>query len=652
MKKKLFIWLLSFLCLTTAVQAQKALAVMDWKTDVTLYTWLVQELHRHYAFHRGAQGAERYASRADVLRQGARVRKSLAQLMPHLPQRTPLEASVRGRIAQEGFHIEKIIFQSMPAHHVTALMYLPEGKGPFPGVMLFNGHEDAGKATPSYQQVAALLARNGFVVLSVDPVSQSERHQLTNGEGQPLTRGATTEHTLLNAAASLFGHSTAADILWDNVRALDYFVSRAEVDSTRIACMGNSGGAMQAMYFAAYDKRVKAVIPCSYLADREGTLATTGPADGCAHIPGEGIMGMEMADLLLAAAPKPVLVLAGRYDFIPYEGTLAAYRELKKAYTALDAADRLELFTYDDGHGLSRPKREAAASWLRRWFCGDDRPVVEKPYAPMPDTALFVTPTGAVNTAFKEQTLAHRNRKWFDETAVSRRQFMARGSDEILEEISSLTGFFTGRLPVAAEKLGVVSGLEKYILRETGPPLPLLVKRPAGTAISRIVILLHDEGKAKWFDTAAAERDSSALYIAADLRGTGETADRKDANDPKYMNREYRNAMLSLHLGRPLPGQRMADIRTIMNWIETDSTWKQLPVELEAQGSVSWPALHASLFFPRIQRLKLGGLLPGLRYFLENPTAKDMFTWVIPGVLHYYDIPDLLQLAGNRVVID
>ncbi len=240
---------------------------------------------------------------------------------------------------------EKLVYESFRGHHVTANLYIPNGKGPFPAALLFCGHEDLAKATASYQQTAILFAKNGFVVLVIDPVSQSERYQLTDAQGKPLTRGGTTEHTLLNANSNLLGTSTPAYQLLDNSRGLDYLLTRKEVDTARIGCLGNSGGAIQAIYFAAFDKRVKITAACSYLATRERTLEISGAADRmCTDTGREGKLQLEMSDLLIAAAPKPLLVLAGRYDFIDYTGTEEAYKELKKVYTSLGQPNKVSLF--------------------------------------------------------------------------------------------------------------------------------------------------------------------------------------------------------------------------------------------------------------------------------------------------------------------
>ena len=151
-------------------------------------------------------------------------RQKYISLLGEMPASTPLNARVTGRIDRVDYAIEKVIYESRPGHHVTSNLYLPAGKGPFPAVLIFCGHEMTSKATVSYQETAILFAANGIAALVVDPVSQGERVQFTDFAGKRILRGSTTEHTLLNAGASLTGTSIVAWELFDNVRSLDYLV--------------------------------------------------------------------------------------------------------------------------------------------------------------------------------------------------------------------------------------------------------------------------------------------------------------------------------------------------------------------------------------------------------------------------------------------
>ena len=117
------------------------------------------------------------AAGAAAYRDSVRVR--FRRVLGPLRARTPLRAQVTGKLKRVGFHIEKVIYESTPHHHVTVNLSVPTEKVKKPGVLLFCGHEQESKATVSYQKTATLLVQHGFVVWVIDPISQGERMQLT-----------------------------------------------------------------------------------------------------------------------------------------------------------------------------------------------------------------------------------------------------------------------------------------------------------------------------------------------------------------------------------------------------------------------------------------------------------------------------------------
>lgn len=636
--------------------AQKEFNVMDWKTDVTLNTYLLHQMHQQYE-KRTEAFSKALTSKKEAEAYIRSVQKKYRELIGELPERTPLNPVITGTIARKGYHIEKLVYESFPDHHVTANLYIPDGAKNLPAVLLFCGHEDVSKATESYQKTAILFATNGFVVLVIDPISQGERHQLTEN-GKSLTRGGTTEHTLLNAGSNLFGGCTPADQLWDNVRGLDYLVTRKEVDSTRIGCLGNSGGAMQSIYFAGFEKRIQAIAVSSFLMKRQRTLELTGPSDGCSHISGEGKAGLEMNDLLMAGSPKPVLVLAGKYDFIDYEGTKAATEELKKLYSVLGQGAKVKLFTFEDGHGISKPKREEAVTWFRRWFYKDSKHVKEGELEVLDEKTLFVTAPGSVNVAtLNEKNIQDRNLDLYARLSAARKNFMLQDDERVRNKIAERIGINPTNKVFSIETVGVIQKgsivYRKLIVRkQSEPPLPLLVVFPP-SAPKHIVVWLDSKGKNfVASDTLKVKSITGmeTILILPDLRGQGETTDRAEANDPKYYNKEYRNALLSLHIGKTLVGQRATDILSVLNYIQQDSLFKPLPVQIRAFEETVVPALHAALFHSATTVLEESFSTISYRQLLENPATRDAYSFVIPGVLRYYDLPDLITYLNGRIV--
>jgi len=131
-----------------------------------------------------------------------RMRKLFVDQLGGFPPRTPLEPQIVGRIPCDGYTVEKVIFQSQPRHYVTALFYLPQGKPPFPGVLVPCGHSDNGKAMDVYQRACLVLVKNGFAVLCYDPIDQGERFQLLDPQGKPPVRG-TMAHCLAGVGSIL-----------------------------------------------------------------------------------------------------------------------------------------------------------------------------------------------------------------------------------------------------------------------------------------------------------------------------------------------------------------------------------------------------------------------------------------------------------------
>jgi hypothetical protein len=167
------------------------------------------------------------------------------------------------------------------------------------------------------------------------------------------------------------------------------------------------------------------------------------------------------------------------------------------------------------------------------------------------------------------------------------------------------------------------------------------------------MIWCTDEGKSKLVnnDTIQALLNQQYMVLLCDVRGTGETADKAAYNDPKYYNREYRNAMLALHNGRSLVGQRATDILSVIERIKSTTSLADLPVALKASGIVTLPALHAALMEPSIQNLDLSGGIQSWKEVLDHHVYRDWYSYVIPGALQYYDLPDLVKWLSPRVVI-
>jgi hypothetical protein len=184
-------------------------------------------------------------------RRKERVRKTILELIGGLPDYSgPLNAKVTGRIDKQKYIIEKVVFESLPRLYVTGNLYKPNKPGRFPGVLIELGQWDRGKVAE--QRLAANFALKGFVAFACDPIGQGERIQAYDKRvGGTLGGWSTEEHFQAGAQSLLAGEHFARYMIWDAKRALDYLVSRPEVDAERIGCTGCSGGGTLSTYVSA-----------------------------------------------------------------------------------------------------------------------------------------------------------------------------------------------------------------------------------------------------------------------------------------------------------------------------------------------------------------------------------------------------------------
>ncbi|MFU8870209.1 alpha/beta hydrolase family protein, partial [Natronococcus sp.] len=360
-----------------------------------------------------------------------RVREDFLEALGGLPdERADLNATRTDRLEYDGYAVETVLFESLPDFHVTTNVYVPEGASaddPRPAVLFVCGHAATAKTADGYQQGCIDLARNGFVVLAMDPIGQGERHQFYDPEtgaipisddSRDYPRTNTLEHTYLARQCMFAGGNLARYFVWDGIRALDYLESRPEVDPDRLGVTGNSGGGMQTSYLMLADDRIAAAAPCCFITSKEAYMRTGQGQDGEQIVHRAIDRGPRYDDFLLAFAPKPALIGAAQSDFLCIEGTHRSYERASSVYDLYDAGDALELTVADSTHGFGPELREATVNWFRRHLLGEaptfetGNPATEDP------ERLRCTDAGEVRDAYPDgRTVVDLNREYLAETA-------------------------------------------------------------------------------------------------------------------------------------------------------------------------------------------------------------------------------------------
>lgn len=571
---------------------------------------------------------EAMQSRDGIARYQARRKAFLDGAFGRPPVEAPLNPRITGRSKRDGFSVENLIIESLPGYHVTANVYRPDGRGPFPGVLLPCGHSANGKAYESYQKAAILLARHGFVVLCFDPVGQGERRQLIGPDPGPIQRRS--EHNDLGVAPILLGHTLGAMMVWDGMRCLDYLCARPDVDATRIGCTGNSGGGNLTSFLMAFDDRIVAAAPGCFMTTHRLKNEKPGPGDAEQNLFAQIREGFDHPDFMIVRAPKPTLILAATRDFVPIEGTWEAFRQAKRVYAQLGHPERIDLIEANEKHGFTKRLREGVVRFFARWLQGRSIEAFEPEDVPtLPDAELQATERGQVLWMKDARSILDV----FSET--ERRLAGARSAPtrDLVRKTTGIRKLESLPAPAVEEVGGDVP--RKLVLRpEPGIATPGL-HWPVGDRTP--VLLAPDKGMNAAVELARRLHAQGSPVLIVEVRDTGETRTR---------NWRFHGAdsHIGQMLGRSWLAMRAEDLLVSARWLAEAEG--RTPVRLHAHGEVAPAALHAAFLEPDLIRgVELIDGLPSWRSLMTDRNAHREIHQAVHGALRHYDLPDLLTGA-------
>jgi dienelactone hydrolase len=487
--------------------------------------YLRDQLDRAWAQDEARQAAfAKVRTEADLLALRKEMRTRVLDMIGGLPEtRTPLNARVTGTIPMDGYRIEKVVFESLPGLHVTALVYVPDAPGgPKPAVLVPCGHSPDGKSFRNYQEISGQLARRGYVVISWDPVGQGERSQYWDAaRARSRYNLVCGEHAVLGNLACVAGTTLDRYMVWDGMRALDYLLTRPDVDAARIAVTGTSGGGFQSLYLGALDERIKVVAPSCFVTSLPMRMANRifeDPDSDPEQDPYRLVSaGIDHPGLMLLIYPRPVILLAAVKDFFPIEGTRKTFREVAALYRAFGHGDRIAMAEGVHGHMYSPENRRAAFAFIDR-FSGMPARTTLDPIKVLDAPALRVTPTGQVRVDLGGRSLPE----------IIREEFRARPQLPGKRTLADL--YRDGADPAArGESAGTSTvgdvRVDRYRLYH-GEHLviPLLHFHRQTPVRGRAVVALALEGKVGAADWPAVRRrvDAGEEVLSFDLRGVGE----------------------------------------------------------------------------------------------------------------------------------
>ena len=608
------------------------------------------------AFERRNAALAKLKSPGDVRARQHWARETFWGLAGGRPEVTALNPRTTGSFERPGYRLEKVVYESRPGVYVTANLYLPNtGDSPHPGVLFQMGHSPNGKSDAGYQKCCQGLARLGFVVLAFDPMGQGERIYYPGPKGSTRLGSADSEHTYPGQQMLLTGDTATRFQVWDAVRSLDYLASRPEVDVKRLASTGQSGGGTLTMMLACVDDRLSAAAVCSGNTENVACAEFDSPGatdDAEQDVIGCGPLGFDRWDLLYPFAPKPLMIIVSGKDFFgTYSPTYISngreeFQKLQRVYDVVKPRSDLRWVELPLPHGLSYYERVLVYDFMRQCFHSRDVAITSEPdVRPEADRELWVGPTGNVVRDFGSQTPFTLNR---ERAANIRTPARPRDLYRLLAVERSPRKSpprVVGSVPSGRLKVDAIA-----ILSEPEVAVPAWLFTPEKRSAPTILLLDQHGRNQHWREGGVCEQMASRGHAicAADVRGIGDLRPQVGHGAPGYEiehSNEENYAWASLILGRPLLGQRVADILALI-----DALGEYGPVRLAANGELTVPALFAAALDKRIDSVYLAGGLISYRSLVETEAYKAPLANLLVNVLAETDLPQLAALIAPRAV--
>lgn len=589
-------------------------------------------------------------ARAYVERARERVRRAFAPI----PERTPPKPQITGELLRDGVRMQKVLIEIMPGWHATLLVYR-RADAPAterqPAILHLCGHNPEGKSCLNGQRLNLSLAQLGMTVVALDPFGQGERKQFPGLDFSPVR-----EHNLAGKLLDLGGEFFGAWRVRDAMSAVDYLLTRPEdIDPTRIGVTGASGGGTLASYAFALDERIAAAAPACYITTFQRNFANELPVDAEQVPPGIWADGADMADLLIARAPAPALILAVENDFFDARGAFESHTDLQRIHGLLGTPERAGLVIAPGDHALGPVLREATCQFFDTHFLGTTGKTPMPQCDPWSVDELIVTPTGQVADLPGEETIAPYLQRRAATLAAKRRlttstiKYFLRNSLQIKKkpyalEFRVLRGR-GGSQRISRLALQTAPGCEA-ILHITDPN-GALFHLPAEENTFLYVAHLDAESELA-APLPGAPADAKRLY-ALDVRGIGKsrplTCDHHADFFAMYDSDYFYDANGRL-LSSPLCGGRVRDVLAAVALLRRRS---QHDLSIAGYGLGALLVAYAmGVSTTGVARIHLAGVPRAWSDFFHGGDVRWPQSIMIPGMLRVFDLPDLYAALAER----
>jgi hypothetical protein len=615
-------------------------------------------------------------------RQEIRERVLLAAGLFPLPTKTPLNAVVHGRVERDDYTIDRVFFESFPGHYVTGNLYLPKTPPPggrMPGILSPHGHwtngrfMDVGEKPADMKQQLAIgaerwesgarsplharcvqLARMGCAVFFYDMLGYADSVQIRDHRSnrRPELNGKTPgTFGLSSPMADLRLQSNFGLQTWNSLRALDFLLTVAGVDPSRLAITGESGGGTQTLMLAAIDDRLAAAFPC--------VMTSTAMQGGCTC---ENACYLRInqgnIDIAAAFAPKPMGMTAAN-DWTK-ELEKKGFPDLKRVWTKLGRPDNvMATFNVHWLHNYNHVSRTTMYGFVNQHFkLGLGTPVLEREFV-VPTTAELTVWTGAypkpsddkVGPAHEKALLKH----WSDDSdrRLAKNDPLNRRAWEIMvgrKTPAPADVKVDARAPEDAAGFTVTRGTVHNLKHDEEVPFVRLEPKARG-ASDTVVLWLSTPGTEGLLAegnrlSAAAQKliDGGVTIVCPTLYLEGANEQPRNpvkSRDPQRNDWQW-SACYTYGYNHPLVMHRVHDAMTILASLKPAGRESAGRIILAGRAEGGVVAAITAVVQPQAVT---GAVIDtgGFRFAALDDQWHPLF---VPGAVKYGDVPELIRLCA------
>ncbi len=594
-------------------------------------------------------------TRADAESYVFEVRAKIASCF-NMPERNSVpEVKITGKYDLPDCRLETIIYESRPGFPVTAHLLRPlQLNGTAPAVLFLCGHDQKGKNGETYRKCARTLAANGYIVLSVDPAGQGERYLFADvpGKAVGISGVCTREHNMVGKQLHLCGEFFGSWRAHDALCGLDYLLSLPEVDSSRVGITGNSGGGTMTSFVQALDPRFTMAAPSCYITSWKRNIENELPADIEQIPPGIIASGCEMGDLILAYAPRPVILMGQKKDFFDPRGLQETYEKCRKVYALLGCEDNIRCFIGPTTHGYSVENRFEMYGFFSE-------------FANMPAIGSEVDGIGEYNCSASGKIYTESGTKNIHDLIVEKLDVFAaerkkHSFDELrnifaekLQLRSSIPVPYSRKLRLqAVNRVTPEEGFFSRFALESEPGILTIVKLLDNNVnycfpeLDKLTLYVPHLDSVE--ELSDFKRDASIAGV--DVRGLGENMSLNcDQDEESFFapyGRDYHFASCELLFGSSMLAKRVKDLLTAVVWVKSCGV-KEITLAGRGQGAII--AALGALLSDDVKGVKLYDAPESWDSMARSRVTLWPQSSMLPGILAVTDLPEVYGVLAGKM---